>query len=97
MAESIDIQAILKENEELKQINAELVAKLDKIIYHESKKRYYENNKEEIIQKAGERLKIIKEKNPEKIKEYSRRAYLKAKEKKLREKEEKEKLLAENI
>ena len=82
MAESVDIQAILRENEELKQINAELAAKLDKIIYHESKKRYYENNKEIVMQKASERLKQIKETNPDKIKEYRRRAYLKSKAKK---------------
>jgi cell division septum initiation protein DivIVA len=82
MAESIDIQAILRENEELKQINAELAAKLDKINHHESKKRYYENNKEIVMQKASERLKQIKETNPEIIKEYRRRAYLKSKAKK---------------
>ncbi len=33
-----------------------------------------------MIDKANERLKKLKETNPEKIKEYSRRAYLKKKE-----------------
>jgi len=88
----IDVEKILKEKEALEQRVQLLEDKLNKIIHHESKQRYYETHKEEIIKKSGERLKQIKQKNPEKIKEYARRAYLKKKEKKMQEKE-----MAENI
>ena len=44
-------------------------------------KTYYEKNKEIVMQKASENKKKIKETNPEKIKEYAKRAYLKRKEK----------------
>jgi hypothetical protein len=47
----------------------------------ESKKKYYENNKDAVKEKASQRLKKIAEENPEKIKEYRRNAYLKIKEK----------------
>jgi hypothetical protein len=47
----------------------------------DSKKKYYENNKDIVKEKASQRLKIIAEENPEKIKEYRRNAYLKRKEK----------------
>jgi hypothetical protein len=45
-------------------------------------KKYYEDNKNIVIEKANNRLKNLKEDNPEKIKEYAKRAYLKKKEKK---------------
>ena len=44
-------------------------------------KTYYEKNKEIVMKKASENKKKIKETNPEKIKEYAKRAYLKRKEK----------------
>ena len=46
-------------------------------------KKYYENHKEEIIKKVMEYKEKNKDKkaDPEKIKEYNRRAYLKRKEK----------------
>lgn len=50
--------------------------------YTEYRNTYYEKNKEIVKQKAKEGLKKIAETNPEKIKEYARRAYLKQKEKK---------------
>ncbi len=53
--------------------------KLEK--YMSQHKKYYETNKEVVIEKAKERLKKISETNPEKIKEYRRNAYLKRKEK----------------
>jgi predicted AAA+ superfamily ATPase len=45
-------------------------------------KKYYESNKEIVVEKANKRLKKLAEDNPEKIKEYAKRAYLKKKEKK---------------
>ena len=87
MAEPLDIEAILKENEELKQ-------RLKKYIGGEHQKEYYKSHKDVAIKRANERLAKLKETNPDKIKEYSRRAYLKSKEKKQKEKE---KQTTENI
>jgi len=53
-------------------------------------KKYYEKNKEKVMEDSAKRLKKLKEDNPEKIKEYARRAYLKRKEKLKKEKEESE-------
>ena len=64
-----------------------LKAELDK--QSNKHKKYYEDNKDTVIEKANKRLKKIAEDNPEKIKEYARRAYLKSKERK--------KLMEENI
>lgn len=75
----MDIERILKENKELKEENIMLKEKLEK--YMSQHKKYYETNKEVIIEKAKERLKKITEVNPDKIKEYRRNAYLKRKEK----------------
>ena len=70
---------LIEENKLLKLKIAELEEKLDK--YMSQHKKYYEINKNIIIEKANTRLKKINEDNPEKIKEYRRRAYLKRKEK----------------
>jgi hypothetical protein len=74
---------LIEEVNRLKNYITELEDKLQKYTNSEGHKRYYEKNKESIIQKAAENLKKIKEDNPDKIKEYRRRAYLKSKEKKL--------------
>jgi len=70
-----------EEIKQLKQKNIELEEKLKKYTNSEGHKRYYEKNKELVIQKSNERKELLKETNPEKIKEYARRAYLKRKEK----------------
>ena len=49
--------------------------------YNNSRKAYYEKNKEIVNQKAKDRLKKLSEENPDKLKEINRRAYLKRKEK----------------
>ena len=49
--------------------------------YNNSRKSYYEKNKEIINEKAKERLKKISQENPDKIKEYAKRAYQNRKEK----------------
>ena len=59
--------------------NAKLKELLHK--YTHSQKEYYEKNKEIVMQKASENKKKLKETNPEKIKEYAKRAYLKRKDK----------------
>jgi hypothetical protein len=66
---------------QLKQKIVDLEEKLQKYTNGNNQKNYYEKNKEIIIKKANENKKKLKETNPEKIKEYAHRAYLKKKEK----------------
>ena len=68
------------ENKHLKEENKKLKQLLENYII--SRKNYYENNKETVKEKAKLGLKKLTEENPDKIKEYARRAYLKQKEKK---------------
>jgi hypothetical protein len=73
------MEELKKENEELKKEIQILRVQLNSLA--DSKKKYYENNKNIVKEKASHRLKKISEENPEKIKEYRRNAYLKRKEK----------------
>jgi pectin methylesterase-like acyl-CoA thioesterase len=75
------------EIQQLKHRISELEEHLKKYTNSEGHKRYYEKNKEAVIRKANERNEKLKETNPDKIKEYARRAYLKRKEKLKSEKE----------
>jgi hypothetical protein len=68
------------ENKILKEENEKLKLLLDN--YNNSRKTYYEKNKDIVKEKAKQGLKKLAEEKPEKIKEYARRAYLKQKEKK---------------
>jgi hypothetical protein len=74
---------ISKEEEiiQLKQRIYDLEEKLKKYTNGNNHKTYYEKNKEIIMKKANDNKKKLKETNPEKIKEYAHRAYLKRKEK----------------
>jgi hypothetical protein len=83
----MDLEALIKENELLKEEVKSLKEKLDK--YTNQHKKYYESNKEIVIEKAKVRLKKLNDENPEKIKEYRKRAYLKRKEKIIGELKEK--------
>jgi len=65
-------QVLLDENNKLKQLLHN---------YNESRKNYYEKNKEVVKERAKQGLKKLAEENPEKLKEYRKRAYLKRKEK----------------
>ena len=82
--EEVDI--IKKENEELKKKNAELEERLKKYTSGKNHKKYYEKNKEKVMESGANYLSKLKEENPEKLKEYRRRAYLKRKEKLQKEK-----------
>ena len=68
------------EIKQLKEENATLKKLLEN--YNNSRKNYYENNKEIVKEKATERLKKLAVENPNKLKEYRRTYYLKQKEKK---------------
>ena len=70
----MNIEEIIQENIKLKEENTLLKEKLEK--YMSQHKNYYENNKEIVNEKAKQRLKKLAEENPEKIKEYRRKAYL---------------------
>ena len=75
----MNIEDLLNEINLLKEENTKLKSQLEKNAI--SRKTYYENNKEYIKEQAKEGLKKLAAENPEKIKEYRRRAYLKRKEK----------------
>ena len=72
-------EELLKENSLLREEVEKLKKQLEN--YNNSRKTYYENNKEQVKAKAKEGLKKLAEENPNKLKEYRRRAYLKRKEK----------------
>ena len=63
----------------LEEENTKLKKQLEN--YNNSRKTYYEKNKEYVKAQAKEGLKKLKEDNPDKLKEYRRSAYLKRKEK----------------
>jgi hypothetical protein len=77
---------LLAENALLKQKINELEEKIKKYTNGNNHKNYYEKHKDTIKEKGLEYLKKMKEENPDKIKEYARRAYLKKKEKLKQEK-----------
>lgn len=68
------------ENKLLKQENDKLKKQLEN--YTNSRKSYYEKNKETVNEKATLRMKKLAEENPDKLKEYRKEYYLKQKEKK---------------
>ena len=77
-------EEIKAENNELKIKNDELSTHLKKYTAPKRNKNYYENHKEEIIEKVKEykeKTGYDKKPPPEKIKEYSKRAYEKRKQK----------------
>ena len=85
---NIELDVALNENKFLKQINSELLAKVEELTTRlhkytngDNHKRYYEKNKEKIKQSGATYLKKLKEENPDKIKEYSKRAYANKKQK----------------
>ena len=73
------IKALEEELELLKKELMETKENLKKYTAPSRSKTYYENHKEDIIQKTIEYKSLL---SPEKKKEYARRAYLKKKEKK---------------
>jgi hypothetical protein len=72
-------QELLNKIKILEEENEKLKKQLEN--YNNSRKSYYEKNKEIVNQKAKDRLKKIAEENPEKLREINRKAYLKRKEK----------------
>lgn len=85
------------EVESLKSYVAELEQRLKKYTNGDNHKRYYEKNKEKIKETGSSYLQKLKIENPEKIKEYSHRAYLNQKIKKDKKKLEGAVLENENV
>ena len=81
--EELNIEKLIEENKVLKEKINELTEHLKKYTAPPRNKKFYENHKEKIIKKVMEYKEKNKDKkqDPEKIKEYNRRAYLKRKEK----------------
>lgn len=79
-------EELIKENNLLKEEIEKLKKQLEN--YNNSRKSYYEKNKDLVNEKARERLKKIAQENPDKLKEINRKAYLKRKEKMEKEKNE---------
>ena len=75
----MDIESIIKEMALLKEENAKLKSQLEN--YNNSRKSYYEKNKDIVNEKSKQRLKKIAQEDPEKLREINRQAYLKRKEK----------------
>lgn len=89
--EELNIEKLIEENKLLKEKINELTEHLKKYTAPKRNKKFYENHKEEIIKKVMEYKEKNKDKkqDPEKIKEYNRRAYLKRKQKNTENKENK--------
>jgi hypothetical protein len=75
----MDVESLLKELTMLKEENTKLKSQLEN--YNNSRKSYYEKNKDYVKSQAKVALKKLAEENPDKLKEYRRKAYLKRKEK----------------
>jgi hypothetical protein len=78
------LKKINTKHRELQKVNIDLEQRLKKYTNGENHKRYYEKNKEKIKETGAFYLQKLKVDNPEKIKEYSHRAYLNQKNKKLK-------------
>lgn len=72
---NIDISELISENERLKKEVNELKEHLKKYTFGDNHKRYYEKNKERVKEGGAKYLQKLKEENPEKLREYWRRAY----------------------
>ena len=86
---NIDISELVAENERLKKEVNELREHLKKYTFGDNHKRYYEKNKEKVKEGGAKYLQKLKEENPEKLREYWRRAYQNRKQKDLLEKNDK--------
>jgi len=87
MENEINENRLLLENESLKQTIVELQKQLLKYTNNDRHKRYYEKNKDRIKENAIKYIEKLKVENPDKLKEYRHKSYLKRKELQLRNKE----------
>ena len=82
-AKDVAILRLQKEIRDLRKTVETLQTHLEKYTNSDRHKRYYEANKDRIKQNARAYLERLKETNPEKLKEYRHRAYLRRKEREI--------------
>jgi len=75
------INKLKQENDILNDMLKNLKKQLERYTNNERHKKYYEQNKEKVKENAKLYLNRLKIENPDKLKEYRHRAYLKRKEK----------------
>ena len=75
------INKLRQENSVLTEIVDNLKKQLEKYTNNDRHKRYYEQNKDKVKENAKQYLNRLKTENPDKLKEYRHRAYLKRKDK----------------
>jgi len=75
------INKLRQENSVLTEIVDNLRKQLEKYTNNDRHKRYYEQNKDKVKENAKQYLNRLKTENPDKLKEYRHRAYLKRKDK----------------
>lgn len=73
------INELLVENDKLKQTIIELQTQLSKYTNTDRHKQYYAKNKDRIKQNANRYIEKLKIENPDKLKEYRHKSYLKRK------------------
>ena len=91
----MELEQLVKENAELKERIIELEERVKKYTNSESHKRYYEKNKQQVKEKANGYLKKLAEENPDKLREYRHKAYLKQKEKRQENREQRAETISE--
>ena len=74
------INKLKNENIVLNDIVENLKKQLEKYTNNERHKKYYQQNKEKVKENAKQYLNRLKMENPDKLKEYRHRAYMKRKE-----------------
>lgn len=80
----MDTPTIQELNDEIQSLRLQvntLKTRLAKYTNNERHKKYYENNKDRVKQNAKLYIERLKEENPEKLKEYRKRAYMNKKQK----------------
>lgn len=82
------INKLLQEKLVLTEIVTNLRKQLEKYTNNNRHKKYYEQNKDKVKENAKQYLNRLKTDNPEKLKEYRHRAYLKRKDKILKQEHE---------
>jgi ABC-type dipeptide/oligopeptide/nickel transport system ATPase component len=81
MDKDAQISSLQQQNERLLSTVETLKKQLEKYTNNERHKKYYEKNKDRVKENAKNYLNRLKEENPDKLKEYRHRAYLRRKEK----------------
>jgi Zn-dependent M32 family carboxypeptidase len=71
---NMDISGLLSEIQRLQKENEELKAHVKKPSYGESQRKYYEKNKQKIMDRGAKYIQKLQEENPEKLREYRRKA-----------------------